>query len=77
MAVAGVGELVVGRGELLEALCSDGGEVAFEICELDEDHRASSDEAVDQRLLRHFFRTLNPRFGSIRSEDFNGAVARK
>ena len=57
MAVAGVGELVVGRGELLEALCSDGGEVAFEISELGEDHRAASDEAVDQGLLlRHFFR---------------------
>lgn len=37
----------------MEALCSDGREVAFEISEVHEDHSASSDEAIDQRLLRH------------------------
>jgi len=55
--IAVVGELVVGGRKLLEALCSDGCEIAFEIGELDEDHRPSSHETVDQRLLllRHFF----------------------
>ena len=57
MTIAVVDDLVVWGRKLLEALCSDGGEVAFEISELGEDHRAASDEAVDQRLLlRHFFR---------------------
>ena len=57
MTIAVVGELVVGGRKLLEALCSDGCEVAFEIGELHEDHRLSSHETVDQRLLllRHFF----------------------
>ena len=57
MTIAVVGELVVGGRKLLEALCSDGCEIAFEIGELDEDHRPSSHETVDQRLLllRHFF----------------------
>ena len=70
MAVAVVGELVVGRGKLLEALSSDGGEVAFEIGELHEDHRTSSDEAVDQRLLRHFF--LSNSKSSIRLDPIRG-----
>lgn len=55
MTIAVVGKLVVRRRKLLEALCSDGCEIAFEIGELDEDYRAASDETVDQRLLRHFF----------------------
>lgn len=55
--VAVISKLVVRRRKLLEALSSDGGEITFEISELDEDHRATSDETVDQRLLRHFFLT--------------------
>lgn len=64
MTVAVVSKLVVRRRKLLEALCSDGGEITFEISELNEDHRAASDETVDQRLLRHSL-ALNPRSDPI------------
>ena len=71
MAVAGVGELVVGRGELLEALCSDRSKVSFKLSILGENHRPTSDEAVDQILLSHFVwkkrgRETNPNAPEIR-----------
>lgn len=53
VAIAIVGELVVGGRKLLEALRGNGGEIASELCVLGENHTASSDEAVDQRLLPH------------------------
>ena len=52
--VAIVGKLVVGRRKLLEALCSDGSKVPFKLSILGENHRPTSDEAVDQILLSHF-----------------------
>ena len=55
MAIAIVGELVVARGELLEALGRDVGEIAREFRVFREDHRPPCHEAVDQRLLPHFF----------------------
>lgn len=58
MAVAIVGELVVGGWELLEALGCDAGEIPRELGVLGEDHRSSGHEAVDQRLLAHFFSLL-------------------
>lgn len=54
MTIAVVGKLVVRRRKLLKALSSDGCEIAFEIGELNEDYRTTSDETIDQRLLRHF-----------------------
>ena len=60
MAVAVVGELVVSRRKLLEALRSYAGEVAGEFRELGENHRPTRHEAVDQRLLPHRFRFPNP-----------------
>lgn len=53
VAIAIVGELVVGGGKLLEALRGDGGEISGELCVVGENHSASSHEAVDQRLLPH------------------------
>lgn len=37
----------------MEALRSDTGEIPGELREFSEDHRSTSDEAVDQRLLAH------------------------
>lgn len=51
--VAVVGKPVVARGELLEALRRDRGEVALELRVLGQDHRPTRHEAVDQRLLPH------------------------
>lgn len=59
VAVAVVGELVVARGELLEALRRDGGEVAGELRVLGEHHRAPRHERVDQRLLPHVLLPLS------------------
>lgn len=53
MAVAVVGELVVGSRELLEALGGDAGEISGELRVLGQNHSAPSHEAVDQRLLPH------------------------
>jgi hypothetical protein len=53
VAVAVVGELVVRRRELLQALRRDGGEVAGELRVLGEHHGAPRHERVDQRLLPH------------------------
>lgn len=58
VAIAIVGELVVGSRELLEALGGDAGEIPGELRELGQDHRPSSHEAVDQRLLPHL--SLSP-----------------
>lgn len=52
--VAVVGKLVVRRREFLEALCRDGSKIAFKLSILDENHRATTNEAVDQILLSHF-----------------------
>ena len=54
MAIAVIGKLVVGSGELLETLSGDAGEITGEFGVLGEDHRATCHEAVDQRLLPHF-----------------------
>lgn len=51
MAVAVVGEFIVGGRELLEALKSDGVEVAAEFSVLGKNHGAARDERVDQRSL--------------------------
>lgn len=59
VAVAVVGELVVARGELLEALRRDGGEVAGELRVLGQDDRAAGHERVDQRLLPHVLLPLS------------------
>lgn len=53
MAIAVVCELVVASRKLLEALRGDGGEVPAELGVLRQNHRATRDEAVDQRLLPH------------------------
>lgn len=53
MAIAVVGELVVGGGEFLEALGGDAGEVAGEFGELGDDYGAPGDEAVYEGLLAH------------------------
>lgn len=53
MAIAVVCELVVASRKLLEALRGDGGEVSAELGVLRQNHRATRDEAVDQRLLPH------------------------
>lgn len=53
VAIAVVSELVVGGREFLEALRRHAGEVSGELGVLREDNGASSDEAVDQRLLSH------------------------
>ena len=53
VAVAVVGEPVVGGREFLEALCRHAGEVSGELGVLGEDHGAASHEAVDQRFLPH------------------------
>ena len=61
MAIAAVGELVVGGREFLETLRSDAGEISGEFSVFGEDHRSSRHEAVDQRLLPHLShaQTLN------------------
>ena len=59
VAVAVVGELVVGGGEFLEALRGDSGEVAGELGVLRQDHGAARHEAVDQRLLPHICCSLS------------------
>jgi len=51
VAVAVVGEFIVGGRELLEALKSDGVEVAAEFGVLRKNHGAARDERVDQRSL--------------------------
>lgn len=59
VAIAIVGELVVRSGKLLEALRGDASEITGELRILGEDHRSSSHEAVDQRLLPHFRKNPN------------------
>ncbi|KAE8775008.1 hypothetical protein D1007_52531 [Hordeum vulgare] len=62
MAVADVGELVVARRELEEALGGDGGEVAGELGVLSQQHRAAGHERVDERMPpRGSSRPLRPR----------------
>lgn len=61
MTIAVVGELVIGSGEFLETLRCDAREITGELGVLGEDHRASSHEAIDQRLLAHP-QNPNPRF---------------
>lgn len=53
MAIAGISEPVVGSRKSLEALKSDISEVTGEIGVVGENHRSSSNETVNQRLLRH------------------------
>ncbi|GMQ07943.1 hypothetical protein CsSME_00051915 [Camellia sinensis var. sinensis] len=61
VAIAVVGELVVGGREFLEALRSDAREISGEFGEFGENHCSSSHEAVDQRLLPHLSHTQNPK----------------
>lgn len=51
--IAIVSKFVIRRRKLLKALSSDGSEIAFEFGILGENHRSTSDEAVDQILLSH------------------------
>jgi|AraCvinosormetaG_1042628.scaffolds.fasta_scaffold11125_1 hypothetical protein len=67
MTIAVVGKLVVRGRKILKVLSSDRCEIAFEICELDEDYGAASDETVEQRLLRHYFGSLKNDANLIRS----------
>lgn len=60
VAIAIVGELVVGGRKLLEALRGDAGEISGELCVLGQNHSASSHEAVDQRLLPHLETLILP-----------------
>lgn len=53
VAITVVGEPVVGSGEFLEALTGDASEISLKLRVLRQNHLASSDEAVDQRLLPH------------------------
>lgn len=53
MAIAVVSELVVSCRKFLETLCGYAREVTREIGVISQNHRASSHEAVDQRLLPH------------------------
>lgn len=54
MAIAVVGELIVGSRELLEALVCYGIEIPAEFCVLRENDSSARNERVDQRLLAHF-----------------------
>lgn len=53
VAIAGVRELVVPGGKLLEALRGDVGKVAGELRVLRQHHSPPGHESVDQRLLPH------------------------
>lgn len=53
MAIAGVSEPVVRSRKSVEALKSDVSEITGEIRVLSENHRSSSNETVNQGLLRH------------------------
>ena len=53
MAIAIVGEFVIGSRQFLEALKSNGIEIPTVFGVLSENHGSTSDESVDQRLLRH------------------------
>jgi hypothetical protein len=53
VAVAVVGEPVVGGREFLEALRGYAREISGKLRELGQDHRPSRHKAVDQRLLAH------------------------
>jgi len=59
VAITIVGESVVGRRKLLQALRGNGGEVSRKFSVLSENHGASSHEAVDQRLLPHLQKPHN------------------
>lgn len=63
MAIAVVGEPVVGGREFLEALGGYAREVSGELRELGQDHRPSRHKAVDQRLLAH------RRFDNLRAKE--------
>ena len=68
MAIAVIGELVVGGREFLEALRSDAGEIPGELREFSEGHRSTSHEAVDQRLLAHRHKPNPRREKSVQEE---------
>lgn len=53
MAIAAVSELVVSCRKFLETLSGYAREVTREIGVISQNHRASSHEAIDQRLLPH------------------------
>ncbi|MFS8014312.1 hypothetical protein Hanom_Chr15g01343091 [Helianthus anomalus] len=53
VSVTVVCELIVGCRKLLEALGSNRGEIAGEVCVFGENDGASGDKTVDQRLLPH------------------------
>lgn len=59
VAVAVVGELVVGGGEFLEALRGDSVEVPGELGVLGQDDSPTRHEAVNQRLLAHFYSSVS------------------
>lgn len=62
MAIAVVGEPVIGGRKFLETLTSNAGEITGEFRILSEDHGASRHESIDQRLLPHWLseRNTNP-----------------
>lgn len=53
MTITVICEFVVGSREFLEALRGDAGEIPSELSVLRQNHSASSDKTVDQRLLPH------------------------
>jgi len=59
VAITIVGESVVGRRKLLQALRGNGGEVPRKLSVLSKNHGASSHKAIDQRLLPHLQKLQN------------------
>lgn len=69
MAITIVGESVVGRRKLLEALRGNGFEVSRKFAILSKNHGATGHKAIDQRLLPHLQKLWNKLWISIYLEN--------